>query len=183
MTQKTTASGKTLTIARDNGAVETYAFATAAEATGRAAVINEALTWIGTPFRNLCDVKGASGGVDCAMMIYRCFQDTGAINVRDPRPYNPLGAPNKEEFLEFIVGTCKAKEITAAEARPGDVLVWRWGAPYRHGTILLNAEEICHAYLPDRIVTISRLDDAPIKYVTIKGHDTLRPVKYYTLWG
>lgn len=183
MTQVTTASGKTLTITRDNGTVETYDFATAAEASGRAAVINEAITWIGTPFRNLCDVKGVSGGVDCAMMIYRVFQDTGAINTCDPRPYSPLGAPNKEEFLEFIVDTCKAKEIAAADAKPGDVLVWRWGAPYRHGTILINSEEVCHAYLPDRMVTISRLDDAPIKYATVKGHDTLRPVKYYSLWG
>jgi cell wall-associated NlpC family hydrolase len=182
LTQITTASGNTMTISRDNGALETYALSSVAEAAGRAAVINEALTWIGTPFRNLCDVKGAVGGVDCAMMIYRVFQDTGAINVSDPRPYNPLGAPNKEEFLDFIVGTCQAKEIAAAEAKPGDVLVWRWGAPYRHGTILVNAEEICHAYLPDRIVTISRIDDAPIKFATVKGHDTLRPVKYYSLW-
>ena len=47
------------------------------ESEQRASVIAEAMSWIGTPFRDQSDVKGA--GVDCAMLLVRCFVDTSVV--------------------------------------------------------------------------------------------------------
>src|SRR5215469_10862476 len=87
----------------------------------RAAVVAEAKSWLKTPFRDQADVKGA--GVDCAMLLVRCFVDTGIVAPLDPRPYPPQWHLHRDEerFLEIVVklGT----EVGRAPI-PGDVIVY-----------------------------------------------------------
>ncbi|MGB8601972.1 MAG: hypothetical protein WCD42_07225 [Rhizomicrobium sp.] len=183
MHQITNACGPQIRIERENGLTETHVFATGQEAAQRAAIVNAAFDWLGTPFVNCCDKKGPDGGVDCAMLLVRCYCDTGTLPPFDPRPYAPswFMHQEKELFLEFLIDRLGAQEIAAP--RIGDVIVWRYGKTYSHGSILINASEILHAYGVDGSVLISRLEDDPVKYVAVKGLRFLRPVKYFSLWG
>lgn len=44
----------------------------------RAALIEEARSWLGTPFRENCAVKGKQGGVDCTRFVHAVHTACGA---------------------------------------------------------------------------------------------------------
>jgi len=116
----------------------------------RAAVVAEARSWIGTPYHNCADVKGA--GVDCGMLLVRVFVDTGLCQPFDPRPY-PIDwhlHRDDERYLGFIFD--RTGEV--AEPLPGDMLVVRYGRSYSHGGIVTRTKPltIVHAFHPARMV-------------------------------
>ncbi|MGP0058402.1 MAG: hypothetical protein ACLPID_03830 [Beijerinckiaceae bacterium] len=115
-------------------------------------IVAEARRWIGTPYHNCADVRGA--GVDCGMLIVRVFVDTGLTPPFDPRPYPPDWHLHRgeEKYLGFILAHCA--EVTQPE--PGDVVVFRYGRCYSHGGIVTKAAggglTIVHAFWPAKIV-------------------------------
>jgi cell wall-associated NlpC family hydrolase len=120
------------------------------ESTERARVVAGARSWIGTPYHNCADIKGA--GVDCGMLLVRVFVDTGLCAQFDPRPY-PVDwhlHRSEERYLGFIFD--RAREID--RALPGDVMVLRYGRCYSHGGIVTKSQPltIVHAYYPARQV-------------------------------
>jgi cell wall-associated NlpC family hydrolase len=121
-----------------------------AEIVQREAVVREARSWIGTPYHNCADVKGA--GVDCGMLLVRVFVDTGLCPPFDPRPYPPDWHLHREaeRYLGFIFD--HGHEV--ATPLRGDVAVYRFGRCYAHGGIVVKAEPltIVHAYQPARRV-------------------------------
>jgi cell wall-associated NlpC family hydrolase len=149
---------------------EVHQFASAKEAAGRAAIIDEAFSWIGTPFRNCADIKGLKGGVDCAMLAVRCYIDTGRLAPFDPRPYPPdwMLHRDEERFLGWIQDTLGARQVAAP--RLGDVPVWKVGRCFSHCGIVVNAMEAIHAFRPVGFATLSRLDE------------TQRAVKFFDVW-
>ncbi len=110
-------------------------------------VIREARSWIGTPFADCCDVKGA--GVDCAMLLVRVFCDLGLAAPVDPRPYKPQWFLHQEQplFREWIVRG-GARQIEIAAAQPGDIFLLNFGKHASHGAIVTGPYEIVHAYKP-----------------------------------
>jgi cell wall-associated NlpC family hydrolase len=117
----------------------------------RAAIVAEARSWIGTPYHNCADIKGA--GVDCGMLLVRVFVDTGLLPHFDPRPY-PLDwhlHRDAERYLGFVFdfGFGEIKE-----PQPGDIMVLRYGRCYSHGGIVSRAQplSIVHAFHPARRV-------------------------------
>ena len=76
--------------------------ASASETDQRMAVVAAARAWIGTPYHNCADVRGA--GVDCGMLLVRVFVDTGLCEPFDPRPYPPDWHLHRaeEKYLGFI---------------------------------------------------------------------------------
>jgi hypothetical protein len=72
------------------------------EAAERLAVVQEAASWLGTPYHQNGDVKGA--GVDCGMLLIRVFADLKLIPKFDPRPYPIQWAFNQraERYLEIV---------------------------------------------------------------------------------
>jgi cell wall-associated NlpC family hydrolase len=149
---------------------EVHEFASAREAAGRAAIIDEAFSWIGTPFRNCADIKGAAGGVDCAMLAVRCYVDTGRLQPFDPRPYPPgwMLHRNEERFLGWIRDTLDAREVAAP--RLADVPVWKVGRCFSHCGIVVNSTEAIHSFRHVGFVTLSRLDESD------------RAVKFFDVW-
>jgi cell wall-associated NlpC family hydrolase len=165
---------------------EEYLFATAAEAEGRAAVVREALSWVGTPFRDCGDVKG--GAVDCAMLLVRAFVDTGHLAPFDPRPYPPRWHLHKdrERFLEWVEERFGARRLFPGSARglsPGYIVIWQFGRCFSHGAIVINSEEVVHAYAHARMCVVSRLDEHPLRFVGHGAHELPRPVRYYDMWA
>ena len=116
------------------------------ESAQRQAVVHEALTWRRTPFHHEAMVKGA--GVDCALLIWKCYSDLGLIETIDPRPYSSdwMLHRSEEKFLKIVLAS--AHEITAADAEPGDVVLFKHGRCFAHGGIITVAKPltIVHAF-------------------------------------
>ncbi|MGB6536640.1 MAG: hypothetical protein WBF58_11840 [Xanthobacteraceae bacterium] len=141
----------------------------------RAVVVAEARSWIGTPYHNCADVKGA--GVDCGMLIVRVFVDTGLVAPFDPRPY-PADwhlHRSEEKYLGFIFERCA--EVQAPG--PGDVVVFRFGRCYSHGGIVTIAAPLTalHAYHPAR-----RVIEEPVSPNAVLSERDRAP-RFFSLWG
>ncbi len=105
-------------------------------------VVNEARTWLGTPYASNGDIKGA--GVDCGMLLVRVWVDLGLIESFDPRPYPAQWALHQrsERYLESILRF--AVEVPGPP-KPGDVVVFKFGHCWAHGGIVTDWPMIIHA--------------------------------------
>ena len=180
--QAVRADGCELVIVDRLGREERHPCASMLEAEQRASAVRECLTWVGTPFQDRGFVKGPGGAVDCAMMLVGTYGAAGLIGEFDPRPYPPrwFQHSSEERFLACLE-QLGARETGAA--LPGDVLVWRFGRTFAHGSVLINAREVCHAYAAAREVTVTGLDEPLLSTITWRGQDYPRPVRYFTMWG
>jgi cell wall-associated NlpC family hydrolase len=173
--------GKSVHVASPQGS-EIWTFASDAEARAKAAFVTEALTWVGTPFRDCGDVKGPNGAVDCAMLLVRASVDTGLLAPFDPRPYSPTHMLHSSEqhFLGWIQTRLGGRPVDAP--RFGDVAVWQFGRCFSHGGIVVNSHEFVHAYGHARLCLVSRLDEHPLRFAHLAGREFPRPVKYFDVW-
>lgn len=169
-----------LTVRGLDGPAQT--FATAAEAAGRAAIAREALSYEGTPFRNCADIRGRSGGIDCAMLCVRCYVDTGRLAPFDPRPYSAQWMLHRDEekFLEWIEQKLGAVRTDAPHI--GDVVVFRYGHCFSHGGILVGEKKMVHAYGAAGMTIISGIDEEPLRYMPALGGQVLRPRLFFNVW-
>lgn len=140
------------------------------EQSQREAVVAEALTWLGTKFHHCADVKGA--GVDCAMLLYRSFVDTGVITDKpDPRPYSTQWFLHKKDRDDFVNMVRFLGGHEVEKPKRGDICVWKVGHAYAHGGIMMNENEFVHAWAGDGMVTTTLMEHAPHKLV-----------RYFTFW-
>jgi len=120
------------------------------ECAARAAVVNEARRWLGTPYHDGADIRGA--GVDCGMLIVRVFVDLGLVPPFDPRPYPPDWMLHRadEKYLHWLNETCGEVE----SPQPGDIAIFRFGRCYGHGGIITSSAPLAlvHSYTAAREV-------------------------------
>lgn len=109
----------------------------------QARVLDEARSWLGTPYVHSAGVKGA--GVDCAMLLVRVYHNAGIIPDIDPRGYSTQWHLHRteEKYLEWIHQ--HADRVETPE--PGDVVLFRFGRAAAHGGIVVNWPSIIHSYL------------------------------------
>jgi cell wall-associated NlpC family hydrolase len=178
-----TVQGSVVTVTPRSGRPEQHAFDTTEEAEARVRVVREALTWVGTPFVDCADVKGPNGAVDCAMLLTRVFVDTGTVPPFDPRPYSPrwLLHRNEELFVKQL------EDLGGVEfpgpLRLGDIVVWRFARTFSHGALVINADEVVHAYAADGFTTVTRRDAPLLTHVSAGSLLIARPVKFFSMWG
>ena len=110
----------------------------------RAAVVDEARSWLGTPYQHQASLKGA--GCDCLGLVRGVWR---ALYGAEPQPAPPyrldwaeLGA--EETLLEAARRWLRPTN----QARPGDVLLFRMadGAPVKHAAIASAEDRMIHAY-------------------------------------
>lgn len=120
----------------------------------RLAVIQEALTWIGTPWRHQARVLGA--GVDCGQILAAVFEKAGVLPHVDPGDYprDFMLHADEERFLGLV--ELYARRIEGRPA-PGDIALFRYGKVLSHGAIVIRWPTIVHAYVKAGQVV---LDDA-----------------------
>ena len=128
----------------------------------RNAVVTEARSWLGTPWRHMGAVKGQC--VDCAMLMAETYIRAGIVERFDPRPYPRLWFlhQNEERFLDWIVRRLGGTEIPVNDARPADLIVYRIGMCYAHGSILVSENLIIHAYYKAREVILTETWDTAL---------------------
>jgi cell wall-associated NlpC family hydrolase len=145
------------------------------ETAQRAAVITEARSWVGTPYHNCADIKGA--GVDCGMLLVRVFVDTGLCLPFEPRPYAADWHLHRSEerYLGFVFD--RAAEIEVPQ--PGDLMLLRFGRCYSHGGIVTKAKPltIVHAYASARRVVEEEVrEGSPLA-------EPARKPRFFSIWA
>lgn len=110
----------------------------------RAAIVAEALTWMGTPFHDRAGVKAA--GVDCLHFIVRVYAAVGVIQDFDPPVYSAQWFQHRDEplFLDGLAMYAHRVEI----AEPGDIAMFNFGRHAAHGAIVIDHYTMIHAYKP-----------------------------------
>jgi NlpC/P60 family putative phage cell wall peptidase len=108
----------------------------------RRRVVDEAQSWIGTPFHHAARVKGA--GVDCLMLLAEVYERAGVMRHIEPPFYVPDWHlhQNAERYLEGLLAY--AREVT--EPQLGDVALFRFGRTFSHGAIVVEWPRLIHAY-------------------------------------
>lgn len=110
----------------------------------RHAVMEEALSWLRTPYQHYARVKGA--GVDCAQLPIAVYSTCGIIPAVDPKYPKQWHLNRSEElYLDWVKEF--AVEIPEDQVGPGDFMVWKWGRTFSHGAIILNPPKLIHAFI------------------------------------
>jgi cell wall-associated NlpC family hydrolase len=115
----------------------------------REALCEEAITWLGTPYRSSGRLKGV--GVNCAMFLYLVGKVANALPANAPEPgwYTPQFAQNnKEERLINYLEAYGAREIDRDSMLPGDVIAYKTGKSHGHVALCLGMPQIIHCTVP-----------------------------------
>jgi len=126
------------------------------EEEGRAAVVTEAMTWLRTPYHHRAKLKGV--GVDCAQFVLAVYANAGLIVDFDTGEY-PHDWHLHRSVERYMTQVLRfAREIPVGAARPGDVLLFRFGRAFSHGAIVTSYPQIVHAVLQAGAVVLGDLD-------------------------
>lgn len=137
----------------------------------RAAIVAEALTWLGTGYHHNARLKGV--GVDCAQMPAAVYHAVGLVPDLQP-DYSPqwMMHHDEEQFLSWV--RPHTREISRDEVRPGDMAMWKFGRTYSHSAIVIEPPTIIHAVAKNNGVILGNMDqDIDL---------TSRPVLFFSLF-
>ncbi len=140
---------------------------------GRAAVVTEARSWLGTPYHHMGRLKGRDGGVDCAQLVWAVFFNCGLTPFLPLEHYPPdwMLHRSSERYLGLVTERCRE----TASPDPGDIVLYRVGRCYAHGAIVVDPgwPTIIHACFRSRHVILDDGDTAGL---------ARRPHKFFSLW-
>ncbi|HTV87989.1 MAG TPA: hydrolase [Stellaceae bacterium] len=116
----------------------------------RAAVVQEAMSWIGTPFHHAGRIKGRRGGVDCLMLLAEVYERAAVSGHIVPPFYVPDWHLHRdaERYMEGLLRYARP----VAAAQPGDVALFRFGRTFSHGAIITAWPQLVHAYWAQGVV-------------------------------
>ena len=149
------------------------------EAAERQAVVQEALSWIGTPYHHHGRIKGPGGGVDCLMLLAEVFERCGLVDPVDPGNYARDWHMHRNEeaymqgLMRYAVQRPDGEQPTA-----GDIALFRYGRTFSHGAVVVEASPVqrkvalVHSYIR-RGVILGRMGEEPLAG---------RPFQFWTFW-
>ncbi len=111
----------------------------------RTAIVAEATSWLGTPYRHQASLKGV--GCDCLGLLRGVWRAFHGDEPEAMPAYTPDWAEAKgAETLAEAAGR-HLVAIDVKEAGAGDVLLVRWRAnlPAKHAAILVASDRFIHA--------------------------------------
>lgn len=124
----------------------------------RVAVASEALTWLKTPYHHHARIKGV--GVDCAQLLCGVFEAVGLVEPIATGTYPVDWHMHRNEEL-FSAWLERYASPGRGPLRLGDVLLWRFGRTFSHGSIYIGDGLLIHSYI-GRGVILSRADEEPL---------------------
>lgn len=109
-------------------------------------IVNEALTWLGTPYRH--QGRRRDVGCDCLGLIMGVWSTVYGIVPEQPGAYAPdwAEAGGGDPLLHAARRYCREKP--AASIAAGDLILFRWRPefPAKHCAILVGENRMIHAY-------------------------------------
>jgi cell wall-associated NlpC family hydrolase len=115
----------------------------------RRAVIEEAKTWLLTPWEHAARVKGA--GVDCAQLLAAVYTKAGVLAAMPEIPYYPRDWHQHQnaQVLRSIVEKYADK---VEEPVAGGIVLFEFGKVYSHAAIIIEWPLCIHANMKSGIV-------------------------------
>jgi NlpC/P60 family putative phage cell wall peptidase len=108
-------------------------------------IVALARAWIGTPYHHQASLRGI--GTDCIGLVRGLYREVYGIDAEAPPAYSRDWAEGhgRETLLE--AARRHLIEVPKAEARPGDVLVFRYraGSPAKHAAVMAHPSTMIHA--------------------------------------
>lgn len=105
------------------------------------AVVDEAKSWLGTPYHHAAGIKGV--GVDCAYLLIEVFAKCGLVERFTPARYPMDWHFHKGDEL-YLGNVLKyAHEVDIPE--PGDIALYKFGRCISHGAIIVDWPRVIHA--------------------------------------
>jgi NlpC/P60 family putative phage cell wall peptidase len=120
-------------------------------AVARSAFITEARTWLDTPYQHQGRLKGVA--CDCIGLVICTAQAVGLT------AYEPPGYSKRPDGTLRAALEKQLDNVPLLEAQGGDVLLFAFNSVPMHVGILTDADHLIHAYLPNKRVIETRLDD------------------------
>lgn len=121
-------------------------------------VVEEAKSWINTPYHHYAGVKGA--GTDCAIILIKIFANVGMIEDFMP-PVYPLDWAlhrGEEMYLGFVEKYAKKVDVPKA----GDVALYTFGRCVSHAGLIIDKDTIIHALMGVGVV-YSGIEEGTLK--------------------
>jgi cell wall-associated NlpC family hydrolase len=143
----------------------------------RAKLVAEALTWVGTPYRQLGATKGIA--VDCSMLLVRAMIDAGIVEEFDPRPYPPAWFLHRDD--ERYIDWMATVAVEVSTPQPGDVDVMKIGRAFAHSGYIVDADHIVHAFADEKVCNLSPRRHPFLLYANKAG--ALREHRYFDLFA
>jgi cell wall-associated NlpC family hydrolase len=121
----------------------------------RKAIVREALSWKGTPYRLGSRVKGA--GVDCATLLLATYQAVGLVPPDEQAhllSHDWWSHTTEERYKLRVVRhatkTVEAVTYRTLDAKPGDILLVKAANArlHNHGGIVIEWPRLIHAIHP-----------------------------------
>ncbi len=106
------------------------------------AVVEEALSWVGTPYVHMGRIKGV--GVDCAQLLIGVYANAGVVAEFDPGTYTQDWYLHRSE--ELYQGWLLKYGTKVTDPLPGDVAAYRFGRTVSHAGIITEPGYLVHAY-------------------------------------
>jgi cell wall-associated NlpC family hydrolase len=133
----------------------------------RQQVLDEARSWLGTPFHHGQQCKGA--GVDCGQFLIGVYYNVGCIPCveTDYYPHDFHLHNRREWYIELI--SQFSREITGPP-QPADVVLFKLsgGLVYSHGAIVVQWPKVIHSFIHRGVMwadaTQGFLKNSPIKF-------------------
>jgi len=124
--------------------------------TTRQQIIDEARTWLGTPWHHRARVKGA--GVDCVMLLCEVYETTGAIPHVEPE-YYPIDVMMHRDG-EHVIAWLERFGSLVEVPQPADVVIFRFGRSFSHAGIIADTDlNVIHAFRSYNMVVETRIDE------------------------
>jgi NlpC/P60 family putative phage cell wall peptidase len=107
------------------------------------AIVHEARSWVGTPYRHQASVKGV--GCDCLGLLRGVWREVIGAEPELPPPYSPDWA---EAGADTLVTAAKRHLVPLDRVEPGAVMLFRWrdGLPAKHCGIATSFDTMVHAH-------------------------------------
>ena len=137
----------------------------------RARVVQEALSWQGTPYHHMGRVKGA--GVDCGELLALVYDAAGVTPEIMPAAYNHDWHLHRGEEKYLAIVEAFAHRIEGPPL-PGDIVLYQFGRCISHGAIVVQWPQIIHSYVGKGVV----LDDAEANLALAP-----RQKGFWSCWG
>lgn len=111
----------------------------------RADIVRAARGWAGTPYHHQASLRGV--GTDCLGLVRGVFRELTGAETEAPPAYTRDWAEATGEETMLLAARRHFVETTPADARPGDVLIFRLRsrAVAKHAGILVTALTFVHA--------------------------------------
>lgn len=136
----------------------------------RQRVVDEVVTWLGTPFHHEARVKGA--GVDCLMLLAEVYERAGVVGHVDP-PHYPPDWNFHHDVERYLEGLLRYVCEIEGPPLPGDVALFKVARTFSHGAIVIDWPRVVHAHWANGVVwgdaTLNPLAGRAVRFFTPFG--------------